>query len=345
MLSGGRMNKDLTSSLVARKNVLNNPYALTQLETNLRLGGLHFEGETVFTKQQTADILAVDERTVDRYLSSHSEELKANGYSVLKGKALKALRLAYVDDTDVVDINPKAPSLGVFSFRAVLNLAMLVTESERAKAIRSRMLDIVIDVIAEKAGGHTKFINQRDQDYLPAAYMEDSYRKQFTDALKDCLDMGHFKYAVYTDKIYKAVFCENAVEYKKVLRLAGKDKTRETMYAEVLKAIASFEHGLAVQMRQESEQLGRMLKPAELDALIAVAESNPFLKPAIEDARARMASRDLGFRDALHDKLEHYIQSVPEGDFDKFLGEKSRSLEEQLSDAETLSVLKRLKDR
>ena len=84
MLSGGRMNKDLTSSLVARKNVLNNPYALTQLETNLRLGGLHFEGETVFTKQQTADILAVDERTVDRYLSSHSEELKGSTLSLCR---------------------------------------------------------------------------------------------------------------------------------------------------------------------------------------------------------------------------------------------------------------------
>ena len=38
------------------------------------------------------------------------------------------------------------------------------------------------------------------------------------------------------------------------------------MYAEVLKAIASFEHGLAVQMRAQSEKLGRKLKPAELDS-------------------------------------------------------------------------------
>lgn len=339
------MSKELATSLVARKNVLNNAYALHQLECNLELGGLAFEGETVFTKRQVADILAIDERTIDRYLSSHGDELKGSGYRIMKGKALKTMRLLDVDDTYVVDISPKTPSLGVFTFRALLNLAMLVTESDRAKAIRSRMLDIVLDVIAEKAGGHTKYINQRDQDYLPAAYMEYSYRKQFTDALRDYLDMGHFKYAVYTDKIYKVVFCENAAEYKRVLRLADSDKTRETMYAEVLKAISSFEHGLAVQIRQDSERLGRKLKPAELDALIALAESNPYLKPAIEDARVRMASRDLGFRDALHEKLEHYIQSVPEGDFYRFLGEKSRSLEEQLADAGTLNVLKRLKDR
>jgi hypothetical protein len=340
------MNKDLTASPVARQNVLNNPYALAQLETHLALGGLVYHGETLFTKAQAADLLAIDERTVDRYLSSHADELKTNGYQILKGKSLKNIKLAYVDDINVVDIiDPKVPSLGMFTFRSVLNLAMLVTESERAKAIRSRMLDIVIDVVAEKAGGHTKFINQRDQEYLPAAYMEDSYRKQFTDALRDCLAMGNHKYGLYTDKIYQAVFFENALEYKKVLRLADKDKTRDTMYAEVLKAIASFEHGLAEQMRERSLDLGRKLHPTELDRMLDDAATNPFLKPSIEDARIRMASRDLGFRDALHDKLEHYIQTVPAGDFDKFLGEKSKSLEEQLSDTKTLDVLKRLKDR
>ncbi|MFK5915724.1 MAG: DNA-binding protein [Woeseiaceae bacterium] len=340
------MTQDLTTSAVARQNVLNNPYALTKLEEHLALGGLQFEGETIFTKAQVAEILTVDERTIDRYLTSSGDEIKDNGYRVLKGNSLKNIKLAYVDDVDVVDIiDPKAPAIGVFSFRAVLNVAMLVTESERAKVIRSRMLDIVIDVVAEKAGGHTKYINQRDQDYLPAAYMEDSYRKQFTDALRDCLKMGNHKYAVYTDKIYEAVFLENALEYKKVLKLANKDKTRDTMYAEVLKAISSFEHGLATQMCAASKKMGRQLKPSELDQMIVDAEDNPFLKPAIEDARVRMASRDLGFRDALHNKLEHYIQTVPEGDFERFLGEKTRSLEEQLSDTKTLEVLKRLKDR
>lgn len=340
------MTQDLTTSSVARQNILNNRYALTKLEEHLALGGLRYEDEAIFTKSQVATILSVDERTIDRYVSHYGDELKGNGYQILKGKPLKDLKLLYVDDTNVVDIiDPKAPSLGVFSFRAILNISMLITESDRAKAIRSRMLDIVLDVVAEKAGGHTKYINQRDQNYLPAAYQEDSYRRQFTDALRDYLEMGNHKYAVYTDKIYQAVFCEKALEYKKVLKLADKDKTRDTMYAEVLIAIANFEHGLAVQLKQESERLGRKLKPKEFDSMIENAAESPFLRPTIEDARTRMASRDLGFRDALHQKLEQYIQSVPEGDFERFLGEKSRSLEEQLSDPETLAVLKRLKDR
>lgn len=340
------MNLELTTSMVARQNILNNQYALAQLEQHLDLSGLVLDGEIVFTKAQVANLLAIDERTIERYLAKADGELKANGYQIIKGKTLKNMKLCYAGDTDVGRIiDPKASNLGLFSFRAFMNLIMLITESERAKTIRSRMLDIVIDVIAQKSGGHTKFINQREQDYLPSAFQEESYRKQFTNALRDYLEMGNHKYAIYTDKIYQVVFLGNAAEYKQVLKLADKDKTRDTMYSEVLNVIASFEHGLAEEMEQFYKNQGRKLSTAELDIIIDRASKNPYLKPQIEDARTKMASRDLGFRSALHHRLEHYVQSVPQSDFDKFLGEKSRSLEEQLKDTRTLDVLKRLKDR
>jgi hypothetical protein len=338
------MTKDLTSSNVSRQNILNNNYAISQLESNLSFGGVYWHNESIFTKVQVAEILEIDVRTIERYLESHSPELIKNGYRVLKGTELKDFK-KYVSDIDVGDIS-KTPSLGLFSFRTVLNIAMLVTESEKAKAIRSKILDIVIDVMAQKSGGHTKFINQRDEAYLPSAYKEYSYRKEFTDALKNYLEEDErWKYSTYTNKIYQVVFLENATEYKKILALKGTDKIRETMYAEVLNAIASFEYGLAVEMKEEFEKLGRKLTTKELDELINIASKSPYLLPHINDARAKMASRDLCFRDALHQKLENYIQSVPEGDFDKFLGETSKSLEERLSDPETLAVLKRLKDR
>lgn len=340
------MTHDLTTSAIARRNVLNNRFALGKLEEHLALGGLMIDGEALFFKSHVAQILDIDERTIDRYLASHEAELKASGYRVLKGKSLKNIKIAQVDDINVVDlIGAKTPSLGVFSFRSVLNLAMLVTESDRAKVIRSRMLDIVLDVVAERTGGHTRFINQRDQDYLPSAFMEDSYRKQFTNALRDHVDMGNHKYAVFTDKIYQAVFCENAREYKQVLRLADSDSTRDTMYAEVLKTLASFESGLAASISQQAQQLGRKLKSSEVDLMLAEAAASPFLKPLIEDARTRMASRDLGFREALHQKLEAYVQAVPEADFERFLGERTQALEDRLSDPKLLAVLQRLKDR
>ncbi|CEG55689.1 hypothetical protein [Legionella fallonii] len=337
------MDKDLTKSPHARQNILNNRYALDQAEIHLALGGVKYQGETVFTKRQVLDLFEISERTLERYLSANADELKNNGYLLLRGKNLKDFN--EIASGAATNDGTKTTILGIFTFRAVLNLSMLLTESEKAQIIRSRILDIVIDVMAERAGGHTRFINQRDQDYLPATYQEFSYRQEFTNALHNYLSMGDFKYAVYTNKVYQAIFHENANEYKKILKLAEKDNLRDTFYAEVLRAIASFESGLAAEMKKFYEDHQRMLEPAELDSLITQAALNPYLKPMIDDARTKMASRDLCFRDALHDKLQTYIQSVPEVDFERFLGETSKTLEERLNDPETLAVFKRLKDR
>ncbi|HFI9397850.1 hypothetical protein [Vibrio parahaemolyticus] len=337
------MAKDLTESLHDRQNILNNRYALQKAEQHLALGGVQFNGEAVFTKQQVMELFEISERTIERYLSSHSDELKNNGYQILRGSKLREFKA--LSHGTVIDDGTKTSVLGIFSFRAILNLGMLLTDSERAKELRSRVLDIVIDVLAERAGGHTKFINQRDQDYLMAAFQEENYRKQFTDALDKYVDGNKWKYGRFTNLIYQSIFHENAAEYKKILKLAEKDKIRETMYSEVLTLIASFESGIAHELERQSTSLGRPLTQKEAELLFASFEQHPLFRPLITDARTKMASRDLCFRDALHEKLEAYIKSVPEADFERFLGEKSKSLEEQLSDPETLDVFKRLKDR
>lgn len=337
------MAKNLTESSLDRQNILNNRYALQQAEQHLALGGVVFEGETVFTKAQVMALYEVTDRTIERYLASHGDELKSNGYQLLRGAKLKQFK-ALDYGTDIND-GTKTSVLGVFSFRAVLNLGMLLTESEAARQLRSRLLDIVLDVMAERAGGHTKFINQRDENYLASAFLEENYRRQFTDALDKYVEGGHWKYGRFTNLIYQSIFHENAAEYRKVLKLAEKDKIRETFYSEVLTLIASYESGIAHELEQASSAQGRKLTSKEVEKLFANFEKHPLYKPLILDARTKMASRDLCFRDALHEKLEAYIQSVPEADFERFLGEKSRSLEERLSDPDTLAVLKRLKDR
>jgi len=334
---------DLATAQLQRQNILNNRYALQAAEQHLQLGGVAFQGHTVFTKQQVMALFEVSDATVERYVSNHGEELKANGYQLLRGKNLNEFK-NLVGGT-LIHEGIKTSILGVFSFRAVLNLAMLLTESERAKAVRSRLLDIVMDVLAERTGGHTKYINQRDEHYLTATFQEQSYRKQFTDALDHFVVEHQWKYMRFTNLIYQCIFRENATEYRKVLKLAAKERIRETMYSEVLTLIASFEAGIAHELEQEFKRLGRKLGMQEVEALFGRFESHPLFKPLILDARTKMASRDLGFRDALHHKLEAYIQSVPEADFDRFLGETSKSLEDRLSDPATLAVFKRLKDR
>ncbi|RZK14620.1 MAG: DNA-binding protein [Flavobacterium sp.] len=323
--------------------MLNNRYVLEQAETYLSLGGIEFNDESVFTKQQVMELFDISDATIERFLATNAEELKSNGYRLLKGEKLKAFKsLAY---GTLINEGTKTSVLGVFNFRAVLNLGMLLTDSERAKELRSRLLDIVIDVLAARAGGHTKFINQRDENYLISAIQEESYRKQFTDALDKYVEGNHWKYSRFTNLIYKSIFHENATEYKKVLNLAAKDNIRETLYSEILNLIASFESGVAHELEQAFLQKNSKLTQKEAEALFINFEQHPLFKPLFLDARTKMASRDLCFREALHEKLEAYIKSVPETDFDRFLGEKSRSLEEQLSDPSVLDVFKRLKDR
>jgi hypothetical protein len=340
------MSKDLTSSSIDRQNILNNPFALAEIEKAAGLRGIPFRGTSVVLKEQVAAFFEVTVRTIENYLEQHAEELAKNGYAVLVGKPLQELKLAMsgMDDPEMNfgDIS-KAPRLGVFDFRAFLNLAMLMRESERAALLRKAILDIVIDTINARTGGGTKFINQRDEDFLQSAFIEENYRQQFTDALKNCVDMGNFKYAIYTDKIYVSIFREKAHEYRKVLRLSNRDSIRDTFYSEVLDLIASYETGFADILQKDSAAKGRKLSAWEVDRLFAVFEKQAHWQPLVEKARIKMASRDLAFRDALHIQLQEYVTPLRRDEFERFLGERSKDLADRLEEAK--EVMKRLKER
>lgn len=331
--------KNLTNSNIERQNILNNRFALERIQSYLGIEGLLFQEEFKFTKQMVADFFEVDERTIERYLDTYSDELKNNGYILIRGKLLKEFKLQFLS---VINVGKNTPQLGLFNFRSFLNLAMLLVESEKARHLRSKILDIVIDTINQKTGSGTKYINRRDADYLFSAIKEPKYRKEFTDALNNCIEMGNYKYALYTDKIYEYIFREKAKEYREVLRLKGNENVRDTMYAEVLDLIASFETGLAYELNKKRDELGRKLTPFEVDKIFKHFADHPSQLPHIDKARIKMASRDLHFRDAFHQKLEHYLQAVSPDDFERFLGERSIDFDKELEKAK--DVFKRLKE-
>ena len=340
------MSRDLTNSPTDRQNILNNSYALMQVESAVGLRGIRFEGETIVLKEQVATFLGVTARTIDNYLERYADELAQNGYEVLSGKRLQAMKLelSASDDheTDFVIIG-KAARVGIFPFRAFLNLAMLVAESERARKLRQVILDVVIDSINQRTGGQTKYINQRDEEFLESWFQEADYRKEFTSALNDCVGMGKVKFPIFTDRIYVSIFREKANEYKTILKLSNRDRIRDTMYSEVLDLIAAYECGMADVIRKRFAELGRQLAPEEVEQLFVDFESAAHWKPLIEKARNKMASRDLAFRDALHLQLKEYITPLQRDEFERFLGEKSKELAERLEEAK--DVMRRLKER
>jgi len=336
--------KNLTNSAAARQNILNNTYAIEEIKNAVGIEGIVFDGQFRFLKNQVAAFFEVDERTIERYLENNDKELKVNGYEVLRGNRLKEFILV-CQESGVSDMNVahKIRNLGVFNFRAFLNLGMLLTESDKARTLRSIVLDIVLDTINKRTGGSTKYINQRDEDFILSYYKEESYRKEFTHSLSNYVAMGNAKYVIYTNKIYQSIFKEHAAEYRQILKLSKRDTVRETMYSEVLGLISSYEFGLGKLIEERFNKLGRQLTSFELDNLFLAFEQLPLWVPLIEKARRKMASRDLAFRDVLHQQLEEYIGAVPAEDFERFLGEKSKELAERLEEAK--DVFKRLKER
>lgn len=338
------MNKDLTTSGLDRQNILNNQIAVDEMSHRINIKNVTFENKIYITKEIVAEFYEVDVRTITRYIENNSEELRNNGYEVLKGKRLKEF-LHTIDKSFAKDINvpSKITQLGVFDFRSFLNIGMLLSESIKAKQVRKLILDIAIDIINKKTGGNTKYINKRDQDFLFSSFQEDNYRRKFTDALRDYLEDDAYKYAKFTNMIYKSIFKENAKEYKKILDLKASDKIRETFYSEILDIVSSYENGLAEEIKNEFESKGSKLTIKEVEELFKKFEQMPHWKPLIEKGRVKMSSRDMALREAFHYQLAEYIQPLNQEEFNKFLGEKSDELEKLL--IENQDVLKRLRER
>lgn len=335
------MSQDLTTSQIERQNILNNNVAIPRIQEALGITALEFNGKFYLTKQMVADFFEVDVRTIDNYLSTYEDELKYNGYILCKGKMLNEFKLQFAHE---ISFASKTTQLGLFDFRSFLNIGMLLRDSEKARQLRGAILDIVIATINEKAGGGTKYINWRDREFIPAAIMEENYRKNFTSAVNECVD-GHknFKYSQVTDLIYKAIFYEKAGEYKKLLHLEEKDNARSTMYAEVLRVISSFENGVGSAIREKYKETGTALSMQDVQDLISKQAASAAMLPFLYDARQKMASRDFGLRDVYHENISGYLKALSPEEFEKFIGSESLDLEKLLDNDENRSVLNRLK--
>jgi len=133
--------KDLTNSSIDRQNILNNPYALAEIEKAAGIQGIPFEGKTVVLKEQVAAFFEVTLRTVENYLERDAAELARNRYEVLKGNRLKSLKSSLRDqdvpETDFGNIAGmcRVAASGCPSFRYP---AFLMTSRRSARLATSR---------------------------------------------------------------------------------------------------------------------------------------------------------------------------------------------------------------
>ena len=106
--------------------------------------------------------------------------------------------------------------------------------------------------------------------------------------------------------------------------------------------IASFENGVGAAIREAYKEKGKVkLTVEEVEAIIMKLAEAPMQKPYLDDARSKMASRDLSFRDAYHGNIEEYLRAVSPEEYERFIGENSINIDQLLDD--NSDVLKRLK--
>jgi hypothetical protein len=137
------MSKDLTNSGIARQNILNNRYALQEIQTAVGIKGILFENEYRFTKKQLAEFFEVSVRYIEKFTEKNKAELVKNGYEVLTGNRLKDIKIVIRNQFDPeLEFGIKTRRLSIYNFRSFLNLGMLLTESLKARELRSAILDI-----------------------------------------------------------------------------------------------------------------------------------------------------------------------------------------------------------
>jgi hypothetical protein len=118
--------RTMRGSLSGRTEALDKVKALLLLPD-----GLHV------TARMVADYFEVGERAVNGVVTRHRQELTENGYIVLKGADLQSFLSCNLQLRKI----PGA-GLGLFPRRAVLNVAMLLRDSEVARDVRRTLLDM-----------------------------------------------------------------------------------------------------------------------------------------------------------------------------------------------------------
>ncbi|BET48924.1 MULTISPECIES: restriction endonuclease [Streptomyces] len=116
--------RTLRSGVLERTDVLDRVKALSLLPD-----GMHV------TTAMVAAYFEVTVKTLESSVEDHREELLASGYQVLTGTRLALLKRAS-------GIQSRSRSLALYSRRAVLNIAMLLRDSEVARQVRVYLLDM-----------------------------------------------------------------------------------------------------------------------------------------------------------------------------------------------------------
>jgi hypothetical protein len=163
-------------------------------------------GNEFATTKQVAAFYSVPEKTITSVVVDHRDELEANGYAVLKGEFVNSLR-------ESAKLSSRTRSLAVFSRTAVLNVGMLLAESEVARKVRAYLLAVEATAAPEHKATAIELIRlQERQDY-----------KNILSALKQGRAVSGDDYRMVQNSLYMGLFGKTAAQ----IRATQKQRTGE----------------------------------------------------------------------------------------------------------------------
>lgn len=243
-----RINDGITN-LNERKQKINekNIHVLEQVKDILTIGKTD-----LITVQMCADYFEANERTVSDCINVNKLELEENGLKVYKRKEI--IQIFENTNYPYLEEEFKIPNRGLrlMTKRTLLNIGMLLRDSEIAKELRRRILDIVHDAENENGSINT-IVNEIDEetklkvDYVDAMMSGDLVKMNEINAklfeLKNKRILELEKESKYKGDIIEGLADEITLTEKRqrlnqIIRLGGASKIKdrwELLYSEFTK--------------------------------------------------------------------------------------------------------------
>lgn len=173
---------ELLTNVKRREENMNRVEVLDAVKTLLSLPNTE-----LYTIEMVSNYYEVEIGTIQKLVTRNIEELSKNGYKTMTGKEIKEEFLGK-DNVSIANFKGYFTVNGskmnnntnrIFTKRTVLNVGMLLRDSEIAKEVRSRLLDITHDAEKDNGSMNTVVSELNEEQQLMLSRMEAEFNGDF----------------------------------------------------------------------------------------------------------------------------------------------------------------------
>lgn len=179
--------------------------------------------DTHATSEMVVQFYGISDATLRQVVRRNREELESNGYRVVRGAELREF------ESDILSLSNRR-ALALFNRKAILNVGMLLTESDVARKVRAYLLSAE-EMLTDE---------QRRQAWLRSRLNGIEARNSFTETLKIIYEMSETSKSfgtwasTFTTMMTKATLKIDHAEFK-ALKAEGGGNARNAMTEDQLK--------------------------------------------------------------------------------------------------------------